>query len=271
MREAMAGADGVYHVAGWYEVGTRDKRAAVPVNVDGTRNVLELMRELAIPKGVYTSTLAIYSDTHGRIVDETYHEQGAFNSVYERTKWQAHFEVAQPMMADGLPLVIAQPGVVYGPGDHSTIRTAFVQYLRGILPLVPREVAFCWSYVDDCARGIMLAMERGKPGETYIIGGPPHTLLEAFKLARQITGRPLPLLRPGSGMMRFMAGFMGVVEKVIPLPPTFTREALLSSAGTYLGSSAKAERELGWQARSLAEGLPSALEYEMAQLGIKPR
>src|SRR5688572_8839004 len=69
MREAMLGVDGVYHVAGWYKIGVKDKRDAERVNVQGTRNVLELMQELNIPRGVYTSTLAVHSDTHGRLAD----------------------------------------------------------------------------------------------------------------------------------------------------------------------------------------------------------
>src|SRR3954453_11785026 len=68
MREPMRGADGVFHVAAWYKVGARDKSVAEGINVGGTRNVLELMRELEIPRGVYTSTLAVNSDTHGQLV-----------------------------------------------------------------------------------------------------------------------------------------------------------------------------------------------------------
>ena len=72
----MTGVDGVFHVAGWYKVGISDRAAAVGINIDGTRNVLELMRELRIPKGVYTSTLAVNSDTHGQVVDESYRFTG---------------------------------------------------------------------------------------------------------------------------------------------------------------------------------------------------
>ncbi len=89
------------------------------IHVQGTRNVLELMRELDIPRGVYTSTLAVFSDTKGRLVDETYRHNGPWLSLYDRTKWLAHYRVAEPMIRQGLPLVIVQPGLVYGPGDTS--------------------------------------------------------------------------------------------------------------------------------------------------------
>src|SRR6266849_4262267 len=87
MRTPMQGVDGVFHIAGWYKIGVRDKSDGEKINVQGTRNVLELMRELGIPKGVYTSTLAVNSDTHGRLVDESYHYNGPHLSEYDRTKW----------------------------------------------------------------------------------------------------------------------------------------------------------------------------------------
>src|SRR5262245_48963010 len=72
MRQGMTGVDGVFHVAGWYKIGVKDKSDGEKVNIQGTRNVLELMKELKIPKGVYTSTLAINSDTKGKLADENY-------------------------------------------------------------------------------------------------------------------------------------------------------------------------------------------------------
>jgi nucleoside-diphosphate-sugar epimerase len=86
MRAPMQGADGLFHVAGWYRIGARDKAEGRRVNVLGTRNVLELMLELRIPKGVYTSTLAVNSDTHGLLADESYRYSGRHLSEYDRPK-----------------------------------------------------------------------------------------------------------------------------------------------------------------------------------------
>src|SRR5437016_494296 len=94
MRAPMQGVDGVFHIAGWYKIGVRDTSEATSINVHGTRNVLELMRSLDIPKGVYTSTLAVFSDTCGRMVDESYRYDGAHLSEYDRTKWVAHYRIA---------------------------------------------------------------------------------------------------------------------------------------------------------------------------------
>jgi nucleoside-diphosphate-sugar epimerase len=206
MRSAMTGVDGVFHVAGWYKIGVRDASDAERINVDGTRNVLELMRELAIPKGVYTSTLAVFSDTHGKLVDETYRTSGPYVTVYDRTKAMAHYRVAEPMMDGGLPLVIVQPGLVYGPGDQSATGGLLEQYVTRKLQIIPLRSAYCWAHVDDIARGHILAMEQGRMGESYIIAGPPHTLVEALQLAQDVTGIPAPRLRVPPWTLHALAG-----------------------------------------------------------------
>jgi nucleoside-diphosphate-sugar epimerase len=270
MRGPMTGVDGVYHIAAWYEVGAADKTMARHINVDGTRNVLELMQELKIPKGVYTSTLGVFSDTHGKIADESYRHTGTYLTEYEHTKADAHYQVALPMMQQGLPLVIVQPGVVYGPGDTSSVRSTLLDYLQGKLPMMPKETAFCWAHVDDIARGHILAMEKGRVGETYIIAGERYTFIDAIQLAEKLTGIPAPKMQAAPGMMKAMAVIMGVVEKVVPLPESMRSESLRTIAGTtYTGDNSKARRELGYNPRPLAEGLRETLEHEMKLLGME--
>ncbi|MEZ4379738.1 MAG: NAD-dependent epimerase/dehydratase family protein [Nannocystaceae bacterium] len=267
--EPMRGCDGVFHIAAWYEVGAKDSSRASAINIDGTRNVLEVMRELAIPKGVYTSTIAVHSDTRGELVDETYRYDGPHLSEYDRTKWIAHYEVALPMMREGLPLVIVQPGVVYGPGDHSTIQLTFNDYVRGKLPMTPKQTAFCWAHVEDIARGHIQAMERGAPGESYILAGPALPLTEVLAMAESITGIKAPRMTAPPAMLRGMSAVMSVVEKVVPVPTTMRSETMRVSAGTtYIASAAKAERELGFEVRPVEEGLRETLEHTMRELGV---
>ncbi len=270
MRTPMQGVDGVFHIAGWYKVGVKDKSDGQRINVDGTRNVLELMKELGIAKGVYTSTLAVNSDTHGKLVDESYHYTGPQLSEYDRTKWVAHYEVADPMIAAGLPLVIVMPGLIYGPGDTSTVRTTFTQYLQRKLPVLPSRTAYSWAHVDDIAHGHILAMEQGTPGGTYIIAGPTHTLVEGMSIAQKITGVPAPRIHVPPAVMKAMSATIGVVERFVPVPDDYSAEYLRISAGvTYIGSNAKAKKELGYQPRSLEDGLTETLQHEMRLLGMK--
>ncbi len=270
MREAMTGVDGVYHVAGWYKLGVLGDHPGQAINVDGTRNVLELMRELDIPKGVYTSTVGVFSDTHGEMKDESFKFTGAFVNEYERTKWEAHYRVAQPMIDAGLPLVIVQPGAVYGPGDNSVLHDQVVQYLQRRLPAIPAGMKLCWAHVDDIVEGHILAMEKGTPGESYIIAGPPHTLVEFFEMAERITGIPAPRIVLPPAMVKAAAAVTGLIENVIPLPMMFRSEVLRSSAGvTYLGDNSKAKHELGYDPRPLEQGLRETLPHDLEQISAK--
>lgn len=265
MREAMIGVDGVYHVAGWYKIGVKDKSDGEKVNVEGTRNVLELMRELNIPKGVYTSSLVVNSDTNGEIRDESYHFTGHHLSEYDRTKAVAH-EIANEFMAMDLPLVIVMPGVIYGPGDTSILRTNIQDFLRQRLPITPSQTAYCWGYVDDIVQGHMLAMEKGKIGESYIIAGEPCTVVDAFKLASQITGKRAPGV-VSHKMMKALSVIVKPFDNF--LPETLTSEGLREVAGpTYLGDNSKARRELGYDPRPFREGWEATLRHEMKLLGM---
>jgi nucleoside-diphosphate-sugar epimerase len=261
LHEPMQGVDGVYHVAAWYKVGVKDKSMAYAINVNGTRNVLEVMQELGIRKGIYTSTLAVNSDTKGKVVDERYRYDGKHLSVYDRTKWQAHYEVAVPMIRRGLPLVIVQPGLVYGPGDTSAAGETFRQYLQGKLPILPSRTAYNWAYVDDIVTGHILAMEKGREGESYIIGGPVHPLTDAFQMAEKITGIKAPRLNLPPGIMKATAALSGFFGSFLPIPDLYSEEILRASAGvTYIGDNSKARKELGYAPRPLEEGLRETLE-----------
>ena len=122
MREGMKGCDVVFHLAGWYKLGGRNIGEGEAINVEGTRNTLELAYELGISKIIYTSTVAVFGDTHGSLPDESYQgPEGPFLTEYDRTKWIAHYKVAHPLIEKGAPVIILMPGVVYGPGDPSLV------------------------------------------------------------------------------------------------------------------------------------------------------
>ena len=248
-----AGADGLFHVAGWYKLGDARPEDGWRVNVDGTANVLAAARRSGVPKVVYTSTLAVNSDTHGRVVDESYQFTGRHLSVYDETKARAH-DVATEAARDGVPVVIVQPGLVYGPGDTSQTGTLVAAVLAGRRPTVPAGGAVCWGYVDDIARGHLLAMEQGTPGESYFLAGEPCALADGLRLLAELAGKPGPIVLSAS-VVRVAGAAVGVVERVIRLPAGYSSEAMRASLATYLGNPAKAYRELGWTSRPLRQGL----------------
>lgn len=263
MREAMTGVNGVYHVAGWYKVGVKDKTPGEKVNIQGTRNVLELMQELKIPKGVYTSTLAVNSDTQGKLVDEDYHFTGRHISEYDRTKAVAH-DIAKEFIAEGLPLVIVQPGLIYGPGDTSSLRAALLDFLHGRLPMLPTQTAFCWAHVDDIVQGHILAMEKGKIGESYHICGEPYKIVDAYKLVSQVSGKRATMTVPYQ-MMKVLSVLVKPLDAI--MPDAYTSEGLRVVAGvTYWGDNSKAKRELGYNPRPISEGWVETVKHEMKLL-----
>ena len=268
MRVPMQGADGVFHIAGWYKLGMRDPKVGTRVNVEGTRNVLALMQQLGIAKCVYTSTLAVHGDTRGRVVDEAHRHDGPWLSQYDRTKHEAHL-VAEQFIRQGLPLVIVQPGVVYGPGDTSGIRELLVRYLRRELPMVPGGATYCWAHVEDIARGHLLAMERGRVGESYHLAGERAALTDTLALAERITGVPAPSFVAPPWLLRGLSRLIAPLAAVFPIEGDFHPETLRAMGGaTYLGRADKALRELGWSARPLEDGLRETLLHEMQLLGM---
>jgi nucleoside-diphosphate-sugar epimerase len=266
LRAPLAGADGAFHLAAWYRVGVQDASLAEDINVLGTRNVLEAAGEAGVKKIVYTSTIAVFGDTRGRVVQASHRYDGPWLSEYDRTKWIAHFEVAVPMAAAGLPLVIVQPGYVYGPGDHSNVGDVLRDYLRRRLPVKPVQGG-CWAHVDDIAHGHLLAMERGSIGESYVMGGECRLWTDVLDLAHAITGVRPPRITLPPILARLSATLMRPLAAVVPLPQMYHPETLRIAAGvTYWADDTGTRRALGWRPRPLAEGLAATLAAERATL-----
>ncbi|MEF8779588.1 MAG: NAD-dependent epimerase/dehydratase family protein [Haloferacaceae archaeon] len=273
-REGMAGVDGVFHLAAWFQIGPGPWNVdeAERINVEGTRNVLELMDELDVPKGVYVSTVGAYGNTDGDYVDESYRSPNDFPSVYQETKWRAHYEVAGPMIDDGLPLVIATLGAVYGPGDKAyggTPRTAFQGHLKQELPMIPDDFTLPWDYVGDTAANLHRAMNEGTPGEEYIIASESRSVPHVLEVVEDLTGIPAPRSVP-STLFEVMSRGVSVAEIVTRPPEGFESELLaFFTSGEVLVDNSKAERELDIEHRPLEDGLREYLDWELEQLGME--
>jgi dihydroflavonol-4-reductase len=164
IRRGVEGCDGAFHVAAVYKVGIpRSEHAAMrDANVAGTERVLDAAIDAGVSRIVYVSTVGVFGNTHGKIVDETYRHPGDdFSSVYEETKYAAH-QVALDRIAKGAPIVIVQPGGVYGPGDHSELGNMIDQVRTGKLKMLMfPELGFNLVHVDDITGGILLAYDKG--------------------------------------------------------------------------------------------------------------
>jgi len=261
MREGMAGSDVVFHIAGWYKIGASDWTEAEVINVSGTRKVLRLAHQLGVPKIVYTSTVTVFGDTKGRLVDESFYQGGPFLTEYDRTKWLAHYKVALPLIEKGAPIIIVMPGGIYGPGDTSAMAEMMRLFYRG-LPVVPGpSTTLTYAHVEDVAEGHILAAERGKLGESYILAGPAIPLGEMIDFWAYLLGRQAPLIRIPAGGLRPFAPLLASANNLLPLPGVFSGEATRSLGVTYMARSDKARRELGWQTRPLQTGMLETFQW----------
>jgi nucleoside-diphosphate-sugar epimerase len=255
----------VIHAAAVYEVGipASERKPMQEANVGGTERVLGAALEAKIPKVVYVSTVGIFGNTHGRVVDETYENPADnFTSEYEKTKWEAH-KVAERLIGEGLPCVIVQPGGVYGPGDESATGRLLDQFLEGKMPLIPfPDLGICLTHVEDIAAGILLGLDKGTPGEAYVISGPVTTVREAIGVVAAETGKKAPRHALPTGLMKLMTPFGPLVGKMMNQPPNL-RELISSADGvTFWANHDKATRELGYEPRGLQEGIHAMLEAE---------
>lgn len=258
----LTGADGFFHVAGWFKHGRREHDTLRRVNVTGTRNALDAAQRAGV-RTVYTSTTAINSDTAGAVHDESYAHHGPWATEYDRTKWQAH-QVAEQHAAAGLELVVVMPSAIYGPGDTgSSLGQLTRQIIAGRPALGPREGGTSWAHVEDVARGHVLAMEQGRPGECYLLAGERASYAEILGLVAEEAGTRPPVLLP-SGVVRVLAAMTARVERLLPVPQSMTAEAARAGIGTYYADATKAATELGWTSRPVREGIRETVRAEMA-------
>jgi len=257
MRRGIRGVDGVFHTAG-HRLSFSDRKTMVAVNVEGTRSVFELVKELGIPKCVFTSTLNAFGDTDGEVVDESTPKPDHFPTEYDRVRGAAHFDVAVPMMAAGVPIVSLLPGMVYGPRDTSAMAKLLAKAMLGRVFAISSSSAYSWAHVMDVAHAHVLAMQFGKPGESYIIGGPPSTVRAAIELAGEAAGKrrkPVPL---PPWLVKPAAAVVGVTASVVRPWRGVADRLRVASGVTYLGDDSRARSELGFDPRSLEDGLPDA-------------
>jgi nucleoside-diphosphate-sugar epimerase len=266
IRAGMEGCDAAIHGAAMYEVGIPQSqhRAMYEANVIGTENVLRSALEAKLPRVVYISTVGAFGNTKRQVVDETYEHPGTgFTSYYEETKLEAHRLAKRLIAEEGLQCVIIQPGGVYGPDDHSPVGRQMNQFLAGRMPLIAfPDLGFTMVHVDDVAAGVLLALDKGKVGESYVLGGQITTMRELIQTLARVADKKAPQRALPTGLMKAMTPLGPVVGKMMNQGPNL-RE-LISSADnvTFWAKHDKAMAQLGYSPRGLEQGLRDTLEAE---------
>jgi len=264
IRRGLEGADACIHAAAIYKVGIpkKDRQQMHEANVNGTENVLDAAIDAGTGRIVYVSTVGVFGNTKQQVVDETYqrNESEGFLSCYDETKYRSH-QIAKDRIAKGAPIVIAQPGGVYGPGDHSELGNFIDQTRTGKLRAKAfPQLGFNLVYIDDVADGILLVLDKGKVGESYVLGGQIARMDDLITKTAELSGRKAPKATLPPALMKLSAPLGPVVGPIMGFPPNFG-EAIRSSDGvTYWAKHDKAMRELGYSPRDLETGLRQTLD-----------
>jgi nucleoside-diphosphate-sugar epimerase len=259
IRRGMEGCQAVFHIAADYRVGMdASKREKMrDTNVGGTERVLDAAADAGVERIVYVSTINAFGNTNGQVVDESYRrdEADGYVSTYDETKYLAH-RLAEERAAQGAPVVIVQPGSVYGPGDHALVGQMIDQASKGKMPAKAfPELGLNMVHVDDVADGIILAYEKGEPGESYVLGGEITTQGELIDKAAQIGGKKPPRMTVPPVVLKAMIPVGRFVGPPMGLPPNFREMISAAHNVTYWAKDDKARRELGYAPRDLDTGL----------------
>jgi len=260
---ALAGADALFHLAGWYRVGIPPSQHTLMyrANVVATERVLDAGIAAGVTRIVHASTGNVFGDTRGRVVDETYRrpQPPHFLSYYDETKYLAHL-AAEARIEVGAPILIAYIAMVYGPGDHSQVGATLGEAMAGRQPFVSAgSLGGSFVHVDDVAAGLLLIHDRGEIGEAYALGGEIATLGEVARRAAAIGGHRAPLAMPDWAVQASVP-FAPLMSRVLTSEPDLGEQVRSSVGVTYWVSDAKARSQLGYAPRDLEAGLPTLRE-----------
>jgi nucleoside-diphosphate-sugar epimerase len=262
IRSACEDCDAVVHGAAIYKVGIPkgERDGMHEANVRGTERVIDAAWQAGVSRIVYVSTINVFGNTKGDVVDERYERTpGSWVSVYDETKWLAH-QAAKERIEKGAPIVIVQPGAVYGPGDHSEVGNVIDQTRSGKLMAVPfPDMGLNLIHVQDAAEGIVLALDKGTIGDSYVLGGEIATMRKLVESVAEIAGRKPPKRDMPTGVMKAVAPAGPVLGKLMGFPPNFKELISASDGVTYWAKDDKARRELGYSPRDLDAGLRETL------------
>ena len=272
VRQAMAGVRSLFHVAADYRLWAPDPTEIFRSNVEGTRTLMEAAMKRGVERVVYTSSVATLKTTpSGKIADETMPlREAEAIGAYKRSKVAAE-RVVEALVQKGLPAVIVNPSTPIGPGDVKPTPTGriIVEAAAGRMPAFV-DTGLNMVHVDDVAEGHLLALERGRVGERYILGGQNASFAEILGVVAATVGRRPPRIKLPRRAIIPLALAAEMIARRTGREPFVTMDGLRMSKNRMYFVSAKAERELGYKARPYAEAVKDAIAW-FRQAGYLPK
>ena len=263
VRRAAEGVRYLYHVAADYRIWAPDPEEIVRNNRTGTLAVMNAARDAGVERIVYTSSVATLKPLDGGAADETRPatpEQAV--GAYKRSKVVAE-RLVEAMAADGLPVVIVNPSTPIGPRDVKPTPTGriVVEAANGKMPAYV-ESGLNLVHVDDVAAGHLLALEKGRIGERYILGGQDVSLGGMLgEIARIVGRKPPSVVIPRAPLFPLAYANEAWCRATGKTDPFLTVDSLKMAAHNMYYSSAKAEADLGYRARPYGEALADAIDW----------
>jgi dihydroflavonol-4-reductase len=264
LEKAMAGCRYLFHVAADYRLWAKDPEEIVRNNRDGTLAPMQAALAAGVERIVYTSSVAtLKARTDGVAVDETcrHTEQSAIGA-YKRSKVVAERVVEKMVAEEGLPAVLVSPSTPVGPRDIKPTPTGriIVEAATGKIPAFV-DTGLNLVHVDDVAEGHILALEKGRIGETYILGGEDVALRRMLAVIADLAGRKAPTVNLPRTPLYPIAWIAEAIARVTGNEPFVTADALTMAKYHMFFSSAKAKAELGYTARPYREALADAFAW----------
>jgi dihydroflavonol-4-reductase len=264
MARALKGARYLFHVAADYRLWAPDPQEIIRNNLEGAGAVMEAALAAGVERVVYTSSVATLNPrSDGVAVDETAPaDMRSAVGAYKKSKVAAERLVERLVAERGLPAVIVNPSTPIGPRDIKPTPTGkvIVDAATGKMPAVV-DTGLNLAHVDDIAEGHLLALDRGRIGERYVLGGQDVSLMRMVADISALVGRPAPKVSLPLAPLYPLAVAAEAVAQLTGKAPFVTVDALKMASHTMFFSSAKAERELGYQARPYGEGLKDAVAW----------
>ncbi|HXC07822.1 MAG TPA: hopanoid-associated sugar epimerase [Steroidobacteraceae bacterium] len=263
LERALEGCEALFHVAADYRLGARHPEQLYRTNVDGTRNILSAARTARVPRVVYTSSVATIGIPADGSPGEERSPVALSNMIghYKRSKFLAE-EVARDAVREGLSVVIVNPSTPVGPGDIKPTPTGqlVLDAAAGRMPAYV-DTGLNIVHVDDVAAGHLLAFERGRAGERYILGGEDMTLQIILREIARLAGRKPPSIRLPYAAVLPVAYLAEAFAWVSGRSGRVTLEGVRMSRKRMFFSSAKAVAELGYRWRPPLQAFEDALRW----------